>query len=98
MDANMFGTCDTTAHVSDLNKTPFNIYPNPTNDILYVETPFEKNFEIKVFTTQGTLVKQMQRANATRTALSLANLPKGMYFIQIKNDNQTFSTQKIIVQ
>ncbi len=98
MDANMFGTCDTTVQVTDLNHVPFNIYPNPTNDILYVETPFEKNFEIKVFTTQGTLVQRIQRANAPRTALSLANLPKGMYFIQIKNDNQTFTTQKIIVQ
>jgi hypothetical protein len=98
MDANMFGTCDTTVHVYDLNNVPFNIYPNPTNDILYVETPFEKNFEIKVYTTQGTLVQRVQRANASRTSLSLANLPKGMYFIQIKNDNQTFTTQKIIVQ
>jgi hypothetical protein len=98
MDANMFGTCDTTVQVTDLNNVPFSIYPNPTNDFLYVETPFEKNFEIKVFTTQGTLVQRIQRANAPRTVLSLANLPKGMYFIQIKNDNQTFSTQKIIVQ
>jgi hypothetical protein len=98
MDANMFGTCDTTVYVSDLNNVHFHIYPNPTNDILYVETPFEKNFEIKVYTTQGTLVQRFQRANASRTALSLGNLPKGMYFIQIKNDNQTFTTQKIIVQ
>jgi hypothetical protein len=98
MDANMFGTCDTTVHVSDLMNIQFNIYPNPTNDILYVETPFDKNFEIIVFTTQGTLLQRIQRANASRTSLSLANLPKGMYFIQIKNDNQTFTTQKIIVQ
>ncbi|MDP4629849.1 MAG: CotH kinase family protein [Flavobacteriales bacterium] len=98
MDANMFGTCDTTVHVSDLNNVPFNIYPNPTNDILYIETPFEKNFEIKVYTTQGTLVQRVQRTNASHTPLSLGNLPKGMYFIQIKNDDQTFSTQKIIVQ
>ena len=98
MDANMFGTCDTTVQVADLNNVPFNIYPNPTNDILYVETPFEKNFEINFFTTQGTLVQRAQRANASRTSLSLANLPKGMYFIQIKNDSQTFTTQKIIIQ
>jgi hypothetical protein len=98
MDANMFGTCDTSVQVTDLNSVPFNIYPNPTNDILYVETPFEKDFEIKVFTTQGTLVQRIQRAHAPRTTLSLANLPKGMYFIQIINDNQTFTTQKIIVQ
>jgi hypothetical protein len=94
----MFGTCDTTVHVSDLMNVQFNIYPNPTNDILYIETPFDKNFEIIVFTTQGTLVQRIPRANASRTSLSLANLPKGMYFIQIKNDNQTFTTQKIIVQ
>jgi hypothetical protein len=94
----MFGTCDTTVQVSDLMNVQFNIYPNPTNDILYVETPFDKNFEIIVFTAQGTLVQRIQKANVSRTSLSLANLPKGMYFIQIKNDNQTFTTQKIIVQ
>jgi hypothetical protein len=94
----MFGICDTTVQVSDLMNVQFNIYPNPTNDILYAETPFDKNFEINVYTTQGTLVQRIPRANASRTSLSLANLPKGMYFIQIKNDNQTFTTQKIIVQ
>lgn len=98
MDANMFGLCDTTVQVADLKNTSFNIYPNPTNDLLYVETPSDKNFQINIYTTQGTLIQSVQRANASRTTLSVSSLPKGMYFIQIKNDNQTFTTQKIIIQ
>jgi hypothetical protein len=98
MDANMFGTCDTTVHVDNLNNKSFNIYPNPTSNILYVESPNEKAFDIWVYNAQGTLVNIIQKSNSTRTSISFENLPKGMYFIQIKTNNQVTTTQKIIVQ
>jgi hypothetical protein len=98
MDANMFGICDTTAQIENLNLSSFNIYPNPTNDFVFIESPNERTFQINILTAQGTLLKSIQNSNSTRTSISFENLPKGMYFIQIKNDNQTFTTQKIIVQ
>jgi hypothetical protein len=98
MDANMFGVCDTTVNIESLKASSFNIYPNPTNDVVFIESPNERTFRINIFTAQGTLIKSVQNSNSTRTSISFENLPKGMYFIQIQNDNQTFTTQKIIVQ
>ena len=93
----MFGVCDTTVQVSDLKNNLFHVYPNPTNDLIYVETPFNDNFQINILTTQGTLVQHLQRANTTRTTLSLSGLPKGMYFIQIKNDNEPGVIEAVII-
>ena len=98
MDANMFGVCDSTAQISNLNMSSFNIYPNPTNDVVFIESPNERAFQINVFTPQGTLLKTIQNSNSTRTSISFESLPKGMYFIQIKTNNQVTTTQKIIVQ
>ena len=98
MDANMFGICDTSAQIASLNASSFNIYPNPTNDVVFIESPNERAFQINVFTAQGTLLKSIQNSNSTRTSISLESLPKGMYFIQIKTNNQVNTSQKIIVQ
>jgi hypothetical protein len=98
MDANMFGVCDTTVNIESLKASSFNIYPNPTNDFVYIESPHERAFQINVFTAQGTLLKSISNSNSTRTSISFENLPKGMYFIQIKTNNQVTTTQKIIVQ
>jgi hypothetical protein len=98
MDANMFGVCDTAAQIESLHKSDFNIYPNPTKDVVYIESPNERAFQISVFTAQGTLLKSISNSNSTRTSISFENLPKGMYFIQIKTNNQVTTTQKIIVQ
>ncbi|MEY3836085.1 MAG: hypothetical protein RI989_1513 [Bacteroidota bacterium] len=98
MDANMFGICDSAAQIESIHKFDFNIYPNPTKDLVYIESPNERAFQISVFTAQGTLLKTIQNSNSTRISISFESLPKGMYFIQIKTDNQVTTTQKIIVQ
>ncbi len=98
MDANMFGMCDSAAQIESFRKSDFNIYPNPTKDLVYIESPNERAFQISVFTAQGTLLETIQNTNSTRTSISFDGLPKGMYFIQIKTNNQVTTTQKIIVQ
>jgi hypothetical protein len=94
----MFGICDTTAQIENLHLSSFNIYPNPTIDFVFIESPNERTFQINIFSAQGTLLKSIQNSNSTRTSISFESLPKGMYFIQIKTNNQVSTTQKIIVQ
>jgi hypothetical protein len=54
-----------------------NVFPNPTNDFIYVDS--EQSFEkIKIFDTQGVEMFQTEE-----NVFNLVNLPNGCYFIQI---------------
>lgn len=68
-----------------------NIYPNPTNNILHIDTD-EKLREIKILTVTGKVVKSvLPNSNTIHTT----DLPIGIYLIQITTDKQSFS-EKII--
>lgn len=57
------------------------IYPNPTKDILYFET--STTIEgIQIFNSNGVLLKSHLNNNLRQ--LSVANLPQGLYFLEIK--------------
>ncbi len=64
-----------------------NIYPNPTNDRLTIETtePIQK---IILFDLQGQKLIELEGINAKEKVLSLNYLNNGMYFLQINNTIQ----------
>ncbi len=70
--------------------TEFNIFPNPTRDILNVAyTATEENVTINVYNTLGQVVLTQQAIGGTNTAqLELANLRAGNYFIAIQNGEE----------
>lgn len=73
------------------------VEPNPTSDLLGIKVENRVgNVEIKLFNMQGQLVKQVSLYNNEKEInLSLGQFLGGMYILQVKDDNETFS-QKII--
>jgi len=70
------------------------VYPNPSNGKISVEFKF-KNVEdvfIKIYNTSGKLVKHEKFADGNssknRFDINLAELPKGLYFIQASSESQ----------
>lgn len=76
------------------NDFVFNVFPNPTYDILYITNNRIENYLIKLYSTDGTLV--LQKNNATQLQLNV--LPKGLYIIQFFNSRGDFYTDKIVVR
>lgn len=72
------------------NKADVLIYPNPANDILYIEGIVKT---VTVFDMSGRSVLQRENQNT----LSLGHLPAGVYVISIENENGR-SVQKLIKQ
>lgn len=73
-----------------------NIFPNPTNGYLEIkikDLEF-KNAELKIFNIFGKCIYQFEITN-TESEIHL-DLPSGIYFLQIKNDN-FMQTKKIEV-
>ena len=60
-----------------------NVYPNPVNDKLYIET--ESNIEtINIYTLTGIVV--LSETNSTNT-IDVSNLSSGVYFVKVRTEN-----------
>ena len=62
------------------NEVKISVYPNPTTDVLFVETETEVDF-IYVYSITGKLV--LTEANVGKTRIDLANEPQGTYFVKV---------------
>ncbi|TAG53564.1 MAG: T9SS C-terminal target domain-containing protein [Cytophagales bacterium] len=67
--------------LKDMHKNGFEIYPNPVNDILN----FENNdfINLKIFDLTGNVLVEK---TGIINQISVANLPKGIYFLEIKKE------------
>lgn len=72
------------------------IYPNPSNDNkVNIESTIEIN-DIQLFSINGQLIMELKKPTINNNSYTLANLPKGFYFIKLSSENQS-TTKKIII-
>ena len=76
--------------INDISKANFLVYPNPTNNFLYVDT--QNAIEnLRVYNMQGSLVISQLEQNS----VNVSNLSSGIYFIEVSTDTGS-SIQKFI--
>jgi hypothetical protein len=75
-------------------KAEFKIYPNPANDIIYIEN-VEGKATVNVYNSIGQIVKQESINGDSK--LNIKNLTEGIYFVEIKSAFGT-KTMKLMVQ
>ncbi|OYQ43242.1 T9SS type A sorting domain-containing protein [Flavobacterium aurantiibacter] len=75
---------------NDFAKTTVKLYPNPASDILYLENAAGSAIEnVTVYNTLGQDVRYLKNQSDSKVAISVANLPVGMYIIQFTTDGVT---------
>ncbi|MDH7447019.1 S8 family serine peptidase [Aquimarina sp. 2201CG14-23] len=70
--------------VSDIVTEDFRVYPNPTKDKLFFDSPIEKSLKIRIFTAEGKMVKAETLENVNY--ISLSDLSTGLYLIELISD------------
>ena len=66
------------------------VFPNPTNGLINIELNSNKPyFEIEVFSLLGELI-YVNKVNGSKLTFNLAQYPKGMYLVKIKQDNHYY--------
>lgn len=77
----------------------FNLYPNPTTNIITIQ--LENNNlgtkNIQVLSVMGKLVNNIQSTDSI-IILDLSKEAKGIYFIQVSDNNGISQTRKVVVQ
>ncbi|HEB62260.1 MAG TPA: T9SS type A sorting domain-containing protein [Bacteroidetes bacterium] len=71
----------------DINNAEVKIYPNPTSGVLYIETPVENDYLLKLYDINGKLIKS-QNINSGNYKLQLEHLNSGIYFIKISSKDR----------
>jgi hypothetical protein len=74
------------------------IFPNPFNNQTTLQTNFQmKHSNLIVYNSLGQAVKQMNNISGQSVILSRDNLPVGMYFLRLTEDNKTLAVEKMVI-
>ncbi len=71
------------------------IFPNPTQDKLNIEFPYSRDYTIKLYDSQGTLIIQEKN----KSSINTSNIPKEIYLLEIAdtNSNQKKTIKRVVI-
>ena len=85
-----------TLNVEDYSgETSITLFPNPAQDYVTLSVPENKSYTYSIFDIKGEKINQGV-TSSSNTKLSLAHLEKGVYFLQIFEDNHFVKTIKVL--
>ena len=88
-------SCNKSAEMNSLN-SQVSIYPNPATSLLNIElADANENASVKIYSTAGQLMVS-QLLISSMESISLENLTKGMYLVQIQANNETVVKNLIV--
>ena len=85
---------DCSVGIDDYTISGLTIYPNPTGDLLTIETEYSDHYSINITTLNGQLILSTEM-EGTAHKLDLSTCQKGVYFITVRSKDFV-STKKII--
>ncbi len=86
----------TISAVTDVKQTIFNVYPNPSNGEFVIALDATAKYDVTVTNVLGQTVYATS-TNTMATNIDLSNFDKGVYTVELKNNDATF-TEKVIVE
>src|SRR5690606_7752716 len=85
--------CGTTVSNEEFNNITVNVYPNPTTDIVNIETE-ENLFNYVVYDINGREIQNGMFGNNNQ--VNLQNVNSGVYFIKVTTTQGSTATVKVI--
>lgn len=77
------------------------VYPNPADEFVNISLSLDRNYpvQLKIFSVDGRLMQEqnMESTQLKNVRISTADLPNGVYTMQIIIDNQLV-TKRLIIQ
>jgi hypothetical protein len=74
----------------------FEMYPNPASGLVYINH-LEGNSTVKILSVDGKTLLTQQLTGLTETSIDISRLEKGIYFVQLMQ-NEKNQTEKLIVR
>lgn len=83
--------------INKFNSSGIEIYPNPANDKLVIKLTDNKPVIVQLISTEGRIVLDKQ-TNTQLETFNISSLPKGIYSVKIKQNNNNVFTKKILIK
>ena len=90
-----FFTTDADALVE--TEASFNIYPNPAQSMVNIESSLRGEAQVSIFDMTGRCVKEVSAADMSNVSINVENLNKGVYFISVQQD-RNHNIQKLVIE
>jgi hypothetical protein len=79
-------------------KSNLKIFPNPFHDVTTIKTTIPlNNATLTLYNTFGQLVKQINNISGQTYSLLRDNMPIGLYFLRLTENNKTLMNEKIVI-
>jgi len=78
------------------NRIHLNLYPNPSNGIINIETFSIDNYYIEIYDIRGQLIYENQIIEPNYSTINLSNQKEGIYILRLHSRN-AIRTEKIII-
>lgn len=83
--------------ITDFLNNEFTLYPNPVNDVLFFKSAAAiGHLTIKILTVEGRLLSTQNLEFERQASLDVSTLSKGVYFLNIEEENGNTSIKKFI--
>jgi hypothetical protein len=85
--------------ITNSRQKNIHVYPNPGtgNFTIDFDDQVTTKYELNVINCLGQTVDTKLNKGSSKTTLDLSDLENGVYFVEIKDNNKTISTKKIII-
>ena len=84
--------------VSGVKQTIFNVYPNPSNGEFVIALDATAKYDVTITNVLGqTVYSGTTSSDDLKTEIDLSNFGKGVYTVELKNNNSTYM-EKVIVE
>jgi hypothetical protein len=88
----------TTLGLTHLNENTFSIFPNPFTSSATIQTSGNlSNASLTIFNAYGQTIKQMKNISGHTITFSRENLPSGLYFFQLTDENKIIAIEKVLI-
>ncbi len=77
------------------NTNLVSIFPNPSNNEVHIKETIPNSFNyINILDNLGRIIRSQKSSSKT---ISISNLKKGLYFVELKKDSNTIRIEKLVV-
>lgn len=85
------------ASISSVNPLLIKVFPNPTNNIVTISTPYKlDNSSIQIYSITGQLISQ-EILSSENTSISCSKISKGVYIYKIISRGEVIKTDKLFI-
>ena len=85
---------------ANFNAGDFNLFPNPATNSVQIKLSNDNSSlkNIVIYDMIGKTIKSISNLNSNETVVDISNFSKGMYLVEITNDNLFKEVKKLIVE